>query len=269
MMEPFVLRKMRVKYAQPIEYFWDIDDVENVSVNALIGKNISLTHSGLITCQGCGKKTKKSFAQGFCYTCFQTNPATEACVLRPELCKIHLGEARDIEWAKRNHLAPHFVYLAFSSNIKVGITRHNQIPIRWIDQGALQAIQCLEVPNRHIAGVAEVFLKNYYSDKSAWQKMLQTIKVGWDIDLEQEKQNAVSNLPEELRQYVVNDNTISEFQYPVNHLADKLSTLSFDKTPVVKGKLTGIKGQYLVFDNKNVINLRKHTGYEIALKIED
>lgn len=268
-METFILRKMLVRNAQPIEYCWDLGNDENPSVNELIGKDISITFSGVIKCQGCGKKTKKSFAQGFCYNCYQTHPSTEPCVLRPELCKIHIGEARDIEWAEKNHLAPHFVYLAFSSNIKVGVTRHNQIPIRWIDQGALKAIKCLKVPNRHIAGIAEVFLKNFYSDKSAWQKMLKTDVVSWDIDLMQEKQNAIEKLPEELGQYAIIENEVMELYYPSHQVADKISSISLDKTPFLKGKLTGIKGQYLIFDHKNVLNVRKHTGYEVALKIED
>jgi hypothetical protein len=41
--------------------------------------------------------------------------------------------------------------------------------------------------------------------------------------------------------------------------------MSFDKTPHISGKLTGIRGQYLYFDENMVINVRRHTGYEIEL----
>lgn len=268
-MDAFVLRKMKVADGSPIQYKWDAETVENASVNALIGKEISISFSGKIVCEGCGKITRKSFAQGYCYDCFQTHPATEECVLRPELCRAQFGEARDMEWATRNHLAPHFVYLAFSSNIKVGITRRNQIPTRWIDQGALQAIKCLEVPNRHVAGVAEVFLKQFYSDKSAWQRMLQTNSISWDINLADEKKAVLEKLPAELQKYSSGEDELFHFEYPTGKLENKLVAESLDKQAKIDGKLTGIKGQYLIFDYCRVFNVRKHTGYEVELKINE
>lgn len=268
-MGTFVLRKMKVNNGVPIQYNWDTELEYATSLNTLIGKKLSFEFTGRIICEGCGKNTRKSFAQGYCYPCYQTHPATEACVLRPELCRAQLGEARDLNWATKHHLVPHFVYLAYSSNIKVGITRDSQIPTRWIDQGALKAIKCLKVPNRHVAGVVEVFLKQFYSDKSAWQKMLQTSSVGWDIDLAEEKNTLLSKLPSELKQYADAEAEVQSFTYPIGNIEPKLTTLSLDKTNNIEGTLTGIKGQYLIFDNARVFNVRKHTGYEVKLEIKN
>ena len=36
---------------------------------------------------------------------------------------------------------------------------------------------------------------------------------------------------------------------------------------VIEGRLWGIKGQYLIFDDGSVLNIRKHNGYNITLEI--
>lgn len=67
-------------------------------------------------------KKSKSFAQGYCFPCFQRTPETEECVLRPELCKANEGVARDIDFAKEHCLIDHFVFLSYTINIKVRVT---------------------------------------------------------------------------------------------------------------------------------------------------
>ncbi len=162
-----LLRKMSTKLDTPVEYQLNIGESQ-IAMNELIGKFIRIEWAGVIHCLKCGTKTVKSFSQGFCYPCFRDAPEAAPCIMRPELCEAHLGNARDMEWSKENCLAPHYVYLAISSNLKVGVTRHSQVPTRWIDQGASRAIKFARTPNRQLAGLIEVDLKQYMSDKTSW-----------------------------------------------------------------------------------------------------
>lgn len=252
---------MRSELAEPIRYFFRLGDNE-IDMNALLGQHIRMQFDGQINCVACGKRTKTSFSQGFCYACLQTAPEASETVMRPELSKAQFGIARDMQWAEEHDLIDHIVYLAVSSELKVGVTRIHQIPTRWIDQGASQAIRLLQTPNRHIAGVVEVFLKKYFTDKTNWRDMLKN-KVAENFNLIEEKENALRLLPAELRQYrCENDETVT-LNYPVNEYPDKLNSLSFDKQAVVEGTLVGIKGQYLILSGNQVINIRKHNGYYI------
>lgn len=261
------LLKMKTEYIDnKICYQLSLGDI-TIDMNALIGKNISLQFKDQINCISCGKKTNKSFGQGFCFSCFQSAPEADECILHPEKCKAHLGESRNQEWADSHCLIPHYVYLAVASGVKVGVTRSTQIPTRWIDQGAWQGIIIAETPNRHIAGIIEVFLKQHYSDKTNWRHMLKNVKAE-GMDLINEKSNALSLLPEELHHYQYNDNTIWEFNYPVNEFPTSPKTVNFDKQTQVFGKLNGIKGQYLLFDQERALNIRKHSGYLVTLQVD-
>jgi hypothetical protein len=251
--------KMRSEMANPVQYFLPVGETE-LPMNELIGKPISLNFTGQINCISCGKKTKTSFGQGFCYNCLQTSPEASETIMRPELSKSHLGIARDMEWARQHDLIEHFVYLAVSGELKVGVTRHHQVPTRWIDQGASDAIILASTPNRHIAGVIEVYLKNFFSDKTNWRSMLQNTTIQ-EYNLPDEKINAYQLLPEELKQYLHEDNRIWKMIYPVQDYPEKIASVSFDKDPEISGVLSGIKGQYLIFDDGRVLNIRKHNGY--------
>ena len=189
-----------------------------------------------------------------------TAPEASETVMRPELSKAHLGIARDMDWARVHDLIDHHVYLAVSGELKVGVTRHHQVPTRWIDQGAGEAIILARTPNRHIAGVIEVFLKNFFSDKTNWRSMLQN-RTTLPVDLLQEKEKAHHLLPSELKQYVSTYNKIWQINYPVSAFPEKINSVSFDKDPVISGILNGIKGQYLLFSDGRVLNVRKHNGY--------
>ncbi len=255
--------KMRTEFANPIQYFLPIGDSE-VAMNELIGSAIKMVFEGQINCISCGKKTKTSFNQGFCYSCYKTVPEASDTIMRPELSKAQFGISRDMEWSGKHDLIDHFVYIAASSGLKVGVTRHHQIPTRWIDQGAGSAIKLAKTPNRHIAGVIEVYLKKYFSDKTNWREMLLN-KVDGAIDLTDGKNKAKQHLPLELQQYVTDDNSIVNLDYPVNQYPQKINSLNFDKSPEVEGKLTGIKGQYLILAENRVLNIRRHNGYSIKL----
>ena len=250
---------------ESVKYILSLGD-DKIIMNDLIGKIISFKWTGKIICISCGNNINKSFAQGFCYPCFLKVPQTSECILRPELCQAHEGIARDMDWARQHCLQDHFVYLAISSGLKVGVTRSEQIPTRWIDQGAWKAIRLSKTPNRYIAGLIEVALKAHVSDRTQWQRMLKNQLID-GVDLLVEKNKMLNHLPDELKIYVSKIDDITEINYPVNDYPDKVKSLSFDKINEIKGKLWGIKGQYLIFDNGNVLNIRKHNGYGITLEI--
>ena len=257
--------KMETQLENPVEYELPIGD-ELVYMNHLIGKYIVFKWEKEIYCIGCGRKTNKSFAQGFCYPCLISAPETSECILRPQLCQAHKGIARDIAWAENHCLQDHFVYLAISSGVKVGVTRSEQIPTRWMDQGAWQAIKLAKTPNRYTAGLIEVALKEHISDRTQWQRMLKNQLIE-GIDLIDKKQEMLNHLENNLRKYECSDNDIIEINYPVNEYPEKIKSLSFDKLDEISGRLWGIKGQYLIFDDGTVLNIRKHTGYLISLEV--
>jgi hypothetical protein len=260
------ISKMRSEYGQPVHYFLPVGDQE-IAMNGLIGRSIRLRFTGQINCIACGKKTKTSFSQGFCYSCLQTSPEASETVTRPELSKAHLGIARDMDWSREHDLIEHVVYLALSSDLKVGVTRHHQVPTRWIDQGASFAIELCRTPNRHIAGVIEVWLKKHFTDKTNWRAMLQN-QIATNIDLLEEKKNALQLLTPELQKYYSGNHKIWEIEYPVQRYPEKITSITFDKTPEIAGILTGIKGQYLIFGDGSVLNIRKHNGYWVEVTVE-
>jgi len=259
------LLKMETKLANPIEYELPIGD-ELVYMNHLIGKYIAFKWLKEIYCVVCGKKTNKSFAQGFCYPCFLNAPETSECIFRPELCQAQDGIARDMDWSEAHCLQDHFVYLAISSGVKVGVTRSGQIPTRWIDQGAWQAIKLAKTPNRYTAGLIEVALKAHISDRTNWQRMLKNQLIE-GVDLTATKKEMIAHLSSELQNYISEENDITEINYPVNEYPEKVKSLSFDKLEEITGRLWGVKGQYLIFDDGTVLNMRKHTGYMVELEV--
>jgi hypothetical protein len=257
-----LLTKMHTKLDETVIYHL-VDGDTRILMNGLIGKVVSLNFTGKTQCLAC-LKMKKLFSQGFCYDCFMNSPESSPCIINPELCEGHLGKGRDVEWEKSHHVQPHFVYLAVASGLKVGVTRETQVPTRWIDQGASFAIKVAETPYRQLAGAIEVALKSHFTDKTNWQRMLKN-EIG-DYDLETEKWQIEELLPADLGQYMSEDDEIIEINYPVLHYPEKIKSMSFDKTPLIEGTLLGIKGQYLLFDDDRVINLRKYSGYHIEIK---
>jgi hypothetical protein len=256
------LRKMKATLNDEVAYHLELSEI--VPVNDFIGKSLRIEFKGRINCSSCGALTKKTFGGGFCYKCFTTAPEASECIIRPELCRGHLGEGRDVEWEDKNHNQPHVVYLAASSAIKVGVTRASQVPTRWIDQGASSAVILCETPNRYQAGVIEVAMKSMYTDKTSWQKMLKN-DIDENIDLLDEKWSLEDQLPGDILEYFSEDETLWEINYPVEDYPEKVKSLSLDKTPVVEGVLQGIKGQYLIFEGGLVFNVRKHTGYYVQI----
>jgi hypothetical protein len=259
-----VLGKMNVLPENPVKYFLQAEEGA-ISMNDFIGHDLEMEFTGEIYCINCGKRTGKSFGQGYCYPCFITSPETEECVFRPELCRAHLGIARDMEYAKENCLQEHYVYLASSSDIKIGVTRKSQIPVRWIDQGAGSAIKIALTPNRYYAGLIEVELKKHLPDKTNWRAML-TNKIMGNPDFRRVFNSVGSILPESLKEFLIEGDEIFKIFYPVSHYPVKVNSINLDRNFKLNGKLTGIKGQYLIFENGDVINIRKYSGYKVILK---
>ena len=260
-------RKMKTELGSPITYSLRLGE-ESVPLNPWIGTRIRLTFLNKITCIACGRTTKKSFAQGFCFPCMRNSPMNSECIIRPELCRGHLGEGRDLEWERENHVREHIVYLAVSSDVKVGVTRGDQLPTRWIDQGASSAVVLARTPHRAAAGQIEVALKAAFTDRTSWQKMLKN-DVLENPDWEAARALAEKHVPVEHQAYLQEQEEILELHYPVQQYPEKVKSLSFDKTVMVEGVLLGIKGQYLLFDENRVLNIRKHSGYELRFETVD
>lgn len=259
-----VLNKMQTQLLDPIQYYLVFQNAF-INFNQILNKRIQIQHTGY-QCLNCAK-AKKIYRQGFCYDCFTTSAAVGDWIMRPELSKAHLDiEDRDLEYEKKVQLQPHVLYLAVASDVKIGVTRKTQIPTRWIDQGASFAIPVVEVPNRYLAGISEITLKNFYTDKTNWRKMLQNDIL--NIDLTTAVQQAATYLPEETLPYFEQtQHEVIELKYPVLQYPSKITSLNLDKTPNYTGVLVGIKGQYLIFEDGTVFNVRTYEGYKVLLSI--
>ncbi len=259
-----VLTKMQTEFLTPIQYFLVFEN-SFLNLNQVLDKTLEITFEGY-QCLNCNKK-KKIFRQGFCYDCFMSSASAGDWIMKPELSTAHLDiEDRDLDYEKRVQLQPHIVYLALSSEIKVGVTRKTQVPTRWIDQGAVEAISIVEVPNRYLAGITEVALKNHYADKTNWQKMLKNDYIPADLVAERLKLEHL--IPKEVQEYFYSTKDhLYQLQFPVLNYPTKVTSLNLDKTPYFSGKLKGIKGQYLLFEDGTVFNIRTFEGYVVSIKL--
>lgn len=263
--------KMRSTLSSPVEYHLPIGE-QRLDMNALLEKKLTLRYTGQINCIECGRKTKKSFNQGYCYPCFTSLAQCDSCIVKPETCHYFEGTCREPTWAESHCMTEHFVYLANSSGIKVGITRGSQIPTRWIDQGASEAIPVFRVKNRLVSGLVEMILKQHISDRTDWRKMLKGKPD--TLDLSQQRDRLFEECKKEIEaiaseqgvdsiHYLANERQV-HIDYPVVEYPAKVSSFNLDKDPLIEGTLQGIKGQYLIFDN-GVINLRKYGGYHLEI----
>ncbi len=257
-----VVRKMSIEPDDGLKYFLNLNREKGPLLNECFGRQLRIHWTGSIFCIKCGKRIKKSFGQGFCYDHFRSAPEAAPCIVKPELCEAHLGKGRDVEWEEAHHNKPHFVYLAQTSSIKVGVTRDTQIPTRWLDQGAQRAVNIAKVPYRRLAGELEVELKQYFSDKTDWRLMLTNVQDSEDLN--EWREAAISFFSSRFQEFSLPDEPIHEFSYPVEEYPGKVNTINLEKDPSFEGKLTGIRGQYLYFNKDRVINLRKYTGYEVG-----
>lgn len=270
------LKKMRVEAVEPVAYYlsdgwWEADKRgPDCHLNPFLGQNVTLHFTGDIHCTTCGRKTKKTFNQGFCYPCFQNRPEADICIVRPELCHHGVLEdpCRDEEFAQKQCFQPHILYCSLTSGVKVGITREPNVPSRWIDQGAVAAIPVAKLPNRREVGLAEKRLSDAgFADKTHWTKNLKGNPEGFDLRATSEEVVASLNewgVPGVLAEFERLEHT---FKYPVLTWPTKVKSFNLDKDPTAGGVLQGIKGQYLMFED-GVINLRKYTGYRVEVRAE-
>lgn len=242
---------------------------EEVAMNALVGRSVRIVHTGSYVCTRCGREVNKLFGEGMCYPCFRDAPEAAECIVRPELCEAHVGRGRDPQWEEEHHNQPHAVYLAVTSAVKVGVTRHTQIPTRWIDQGAAWAVQIAETPYRRLAGELEVSLKDLYTDRTAWQRMLKgETLAGVDLDAEMariaehvaaDETRAFLKAPEELERITIS--------YPIRNAPSKVRSLGLQKQPTIESTLEGIRGQYLLLEDGYVMNMRRHAGFVVEVEV--
>ena len=272
------LRKMQVQYENsitPVDYFLTFGEgLANVSLNAMLGKQLTIRFKNEIHCVSCGRKSNKSFNQGYCYPCFTRLAACDKCIMSPEKCHFEAGTCREPQWGQENCMQSHYVYLANSSGLKVGITRGDQLPTRWIDQGAIQALAIFKVSQRYYSGLVEILYKQKISDRTQWQRMLKNQVEEMDLLQHQQELNELfseqievlkSELPEGAVETIEND-AMTEILYPVEQYPQKVKSFNLDKQPLVDGTLLGIKGQYLILDT-GVINVRKFSGYHVDFEV--
>ena len=265
------LRKMRSRMQQPVAYELRLGE-SDVPLNPFLNKQIELHYSGQIHCVNCDRETNKSFNQGYCYPCFQRLAQCDSCIIHPEKCHFDQGTCREPAWGERYCMQDHIVYLANSSGLKVGITRATQVPTRWIDQGATQALAIIRVRTRLQSGSVEVMFKQHVADKTNWRDMLKGEATA--LDMHAQARRLIGECESDLKELedkfgffaisVLNGVDVVNIEYQVLSYPDKVTSFNFDKTHVVAGKLVGIKGQYLILDS-GVINMRRFSGYEVAL----
>ncbi|WP_435264197.1 DUF2797 domain-containing protein [Tenacibaculum sp. nBUS_03] len=259
-----VLKKMATENLETVQYYLDMK-TDFLNMNQLLEKVLEF-HFITYECLSCGLE-KEIYRQGFCKKCFFETAKAGDWIMRPELSKAHLGiEDRDLEYEKQAQLQPHIVYLANSSNVKVGVTRKNQVPTRWIDQGAHEAIEIVEVPNRYLAGITEVALKEYVADKTNWRKMLKNDIEDESLVSWQEKLREF--IPEEAKAYFIENNKETNIKFPVKKYPLKPKSLNLKKQESYEGKLVGIKGQYFIFEDDTVFNVRANEGLVVKIVVK-
>jgi hypothetical protein len=265
------VRKMKTQLEDPVGYTMLLGGHE-VPLNDYLGRQLQLDFGGLINCIHCDRKTNKSFSQGYCYPCFKRLAQCDTCIVSPEKCHYAAGTCREPEWGEKHCMTDHFVYLANTSGLKVGITRGSQIPTRWMDQGATQAMPIFRVATRLDSGLVETLFKAHVADKTNWQAMLKGSAEPRDLskaraDLMADCATALEALQKERGIQSItelSDESVVQINYPVLEYPIKVKSFNLDKTPSIGGTLTGIKGQYLIFDT-GVINMRKYGGYHLSL----
>ncbi len=265
------LHKMLTEASSPVDYRLELGG-RQLGLNDWLGKDIRIEYLQQIECIHCGRVTRKSFSQGYCYPCFSSLAQCDLCIMSPEKCHYHLGTCREPDWGMSHCMRPHIIYLSNTSGVKVGITRETQLPHRWIDQGAIQALPILRVSKRYHAGLIEHAFRQHVSDRTNWRNMLKN-QVD-EVDLYQRFEALWSQVKPDLDAELLADTEVIatadgtlHLDYPALQYPLKITSFNLDKQPVVEGRLEAIKGQYLLFDN-GVINIRKYGGYLVSMACE-
>lgn len=268
------LRKMAITADEEGKAYYALRLDDNVlPLNGLLGKTVRLIWAGAIRCVHCHRPTNKSFAQGHCYPCFKRLASCDTCIMSPERCHYAQGTCREPAWGEQHCMAPHLIYLANSSALKVGITKPSQLPTRWLDQGATQAVPILDVNSRLQSGLVEDTLRSVLSDRTSWQAMLKGEAA--ELDLASTRSTVLAQFKQELNALRaewgnealrVRKDIPRRFHYPVLAYPKKVKSFNLDRQPIIEGQLMGMKGQYLILD-AGVINLRKYSGYHVSFSV--
>lgn len=243
--------------ADVVEYSLQVGE-ELIPLNPLIGTPIRLTFAGEKRCIHCNRKTNKLFNNGYCWPCFRNLACNDLCQVKPTLC--HYETCREPEWGDQHCMIPTYVYLAKSSDIKVGITRN--LPGRWLDQGAVEAVPIALMPTRKMAGELEAFLSQQMPDKTNWRRMLKGEVA--EAPLPEVRERVMGLIPDEFRRYLLTDEAVRSFRYPVAEAPVKITAHDLEKAPAA-GRLMGMKGSYLILDS-GVLNIPKFLGYQISFE---
>ena len=267
------IRKLRGELDNPVQYSLPIGE-QLLPLNQALGKTLRLQALGDIHCIHCGRRTKKSFSQGYCYPCMTRLAQCDSCIMSPERCHYEQGTCREPAWGEQFCMTDHIVYLANSSGLKVGITRASQVPTRWIDQGASKALPILRVAPRQQSGLVEDWLRQQVADKTNWRTLLKGAPPALDMLAERERllDGAAPGIAELQQRFGLQAIQLLagaeplDITYPVLEYAAKPQSANLDKDPVLEGTLLGIKGQYLLLDT-GVINIRKYTAYTLSVSV--
>lgn len=257
--------KMSTQISEPIQYYLNLSG-DLLNMNQLFGKTITLRHTGF-QCVECGRN-EKIYRMGFCKKCFFESPYASETIIRPELSTAHLGlEERNLEIERSIQLQPHIVYLAYTGDVKVGVTRASQIPTRWIDQGATFALPIAQTDNRYEAGMIEVALKEHLAHKTNYRKMLQDDYED-DLDLLDFRAKVKSYFPDDFSKFFTEEAVVYRLDFPYE-APENIKVFTLEKNPEFTGVLKGIKGQYLYFEGGHFLNMRAHEGYVVDFSVSD
>ncbi|HOZ40529.1 MAG: DUF2797 domain-containing protein [Flavobacteriales bacterium] len=257
------LNKMPVEVEDDRVRYTLVVEGERIAMNELVGMPFGLRATGVLSCIVCGRRVKKHYGQGFCFPCLQSAPEASECIVRPELCQAHLGGGRDPEWERAHHATEHVVYLSYTGDVKVGVTRSTQVPTRWVDQGAVAALIIARVPYRQLAGALEVAIKNVMADRTNWRAMLKKVDPSDELLL-LARDRAFEQVSGDLREHLVTDATAQHLHYPVVDHPAKVTSVNLTKDPLLTGRLVGLKGQYLMWEDGRVLNVRSHSGVHVV-----
>lgn len=264
------LRELDHSWHAPIRYEM-VTEEGVLSLNDLIGTRIQVRFTGEKKCIACGRSVKKLYQNGYCFPCVTTLAECDLCIVKPHECHFHKGTCRDESFGQSHCMIPHYVYLAFSSDVKVGLTRKGREFRRWVDQGATAAVLLAETATRKQAGELEMALTAIMPDKTNWRKMLSVREMFGEIvdTLSQTRRTALEFLAsqQEPAEFMP-DKEIHTFVYPRVDAEVVLKSLSLEKEPVLEGCLIGIKGQYLLFPH-GVFNVKKHAGLHVEIVTEE
>lgn len=260
------IRELDQTYADPIAYEWRLS-TESPPINDWIGREVRVQFTGARRCIACGRTVSKLFQSGYCFPCVRSLAECDLCIVKPHECRFHNGTCRDEEFGRSHCMIPHYVYLAWSSGYKVGLTRKGRQLKRWMDQGATFGLVIAEIPTRKQAGELEMEIAKHIPDKTDWRKMLKE-EIAPEISLFDLREQVVERLDDNFQSYLLNDSLeVREFRYPRDEsLKVNLKSVNFDKEPIFSGMLLGVKGQYLLFDS-GVMNVKKFAGYEVMIDV--